>query len=118
MAEQDNSTAWDGPSAKDMIASHTLAQEIIQRHGGPYPVFDDECIEELRRFISDPSRAQHLLREMGIIDAEGNSTPAAKSSLTGHIMTRHGTDEPALTGDEIHALKEWFDNGGGKTPTA
>lgn len=110
MAQQNPPGAWVGPSGEEMIASHTLAKEIIQRHGGPYPVFDDISIMELRKFTNDPSRAPDLLQDIL------SSDPAAgKNSLSAHIIASHGTDKPILTGNEIQALEEWFNNGGGKT---
>ena len=119
MAQQETSTKWNGPSARDMIASHTLAKEIIERHGSDCPVFDDGRIMELRKFIDDPSKARDILQDMGLTDSDGQQPgdmAASKGSLTGLIMARHNTSNLVFTEDEIRALKEWFDNGGGKPP--
>ena len=89
MAQRNTSDAWDGPSAREMINTHTLAKEIIARHKAPCPVFDDKCILELRRFVQYPSQSRAMLQDMGMLDAEGDKLGAAasnKGSLTGYIM--------------------------------
>ena len=118
MALRNTSNEWTGPSVREMVASHTLAKEIIERHNDPCPVLDDSCIHELRQFVNDPSRAQELLRELDFLDSPGvkpGETVSSKGSLTGYIMATYGTDKSALTDEEILMLKEWFENGGGKT---
>ena len=118
MSQNNTSQVWTGPTAKDMIASHTLAMEIMQRHGSNEPVLDDFRIEELRKFVNDPLRANEMLQAMESAKSDGlhsDDATAGKGTLTGYIMAQHGTDKAALTEDEIHILKEWFDNGGGKT---
>jgi hypothetical protein len=110
-------TSWTGPSTKEMIATHTLAKEIIARHNDPCPVFDYSEILRLRRFVQDPSHAGSLLKEFGLQDAEGDKPGTAaqtKGSLAGYITATYGTDKSALTEDEVNILKEWFANGGGK----
>ncbi len=53
-----------------------------------------------------------------MLDEEG-AEPGSKAtkslSLTGRIMATWGTDKSVLTEGEVRALKEWFENGGGKT---
>ncbi len=118
MVLRNTSNEWTGPSVREMVASHTLAKEIIARHNDPCPVFDDSSILELRQFVDDPSRAQELLRGMAVLDPPGvepGETASSKGSLTGFIMATYGTDKSALTDEEILMLKEWFGNGGGKT---
>jgi hypothetical protein len=118
MAQRNTKNIWSGPSTKEMIATHTLAKEIIARHNDPCPVFDDSEILKLRRFVQDPSQAGNLLQEFGLQDAEGNEVGTAartKGSLAGYIVATYGTDLSVLTEDEVSALKEWFANGGGKT---
>ena len=118
MAQRNSSTKYDGPSAREMIDTHTLAKEVIARHNEACPIFDDYCILELRRFVQDPDSAQDFLRERDMIDEDGaklGSAASAKGSLTGFIMATYGTDESALTEEEVLELREWFDNGGGLT---
>jgi hypothetical protein len=120
MAESNTSAKWTGPSVKEMVAGHTLAKEIISRHNDPCPVFDASELAILRRFVADPTQAAAILREAGMADAEGEALGTAamrKGSLAGCIAAAHGSDKPKLTDDEIRALKQWFDNGGGKTAT-
>jgi len=111
MAQRNTSNEWTGPSAREMVDTHTLAKEVISRHNDACPVFDDKEIVRLRRFVQDPTQSKQLLQELDL--ADGGAWKAG--SLTGHIIETWGTDKSALTQDEIVALKEWFDNGGGKT---
>ncbi len=118
MSQQNTSGKWQGPSVQEMVATHTLAKEIMDRHKQAYPVFDDERILELRGFVQDPTSAKAFLRDHDMEDQSEN-TPGAvasqKRSLTGRIMATWGSDKSLLSADEVGALKKWFDGGGGKT---
>ncbi|KAH8889188.1 hypothetical protein GQ53DRAFT_221033 [Thozetella sp. PMI_491] len=121
MAQRNTSNEWTGPSAREMISTHTLAQEVIARHNDPCPVFDDDEITRLRRFVQEPTQARDLLREFDMLDTEGDSPGTAassKGSLAGYIIASYGTEKSALSEGEVRTLKEWFDNGGGKTTQA
>jgi len=111
MSERNTANEWTGPSAGQMIKTHTLAKETINHHGGRTPVFDDLEIIRLRRFVQDPTQAEQLLAELDLADGGAWRT----GSLAAHIIKTWGTDKSALTQDEVDALKEWYDNGGGKT---
>jgi hypothetical protein len=111
MPQRNTSDVWTGPSTREMIDTHTLAREVINRHNDPCPVFDDFEILKLRRFVQDPTQRLQLLAEF---DMDEDSALQA-GSLTGYIIATWGTDKSVLTEDEVTALKDWFDNGGGKT---
>ena len=53
-----------------------------------------------------------MLREMGLEDVEGAKE---KGNMPGYIIATYGTDSPVMTEEEVKALKEWFEAGGGKT---
>jgi len=118
MPERNSSNEWTGPSAREMIDTHTLAERIIAHHDDPCPVFDDRCILQLRRFVEGPEHSQEILREYGMEDQPGDKLGSGanrQGSLTGYIMATWGTDQSALTPDEVDMLREWFASGGGRT---
>ncbi|KAH8201453.1 hypothetical protein TruAng_004377 [Truncatella angustata] len=116
--QRNTSDVYDGPSPKQMIADHTFAQNIIERHMDACPIFDDRSILLLREFVQDPTSARSVLERYERLDTEGETfgTKATEAGdLAALIVVRHGTDEPYLTDSEVQSLKEWFGNGGGKT---
>ncbi len=117
-AARNTSTTYTGPSVHEMRTAHIFAREIMARHDDACPIFDDARILELRRFVRDPGAAREQLRDLGLADAEGQPAGAAarsRGSLTGLMIATYGTDESFLTEDEVRALREWFDAGGGRT---
>lgn len=112
MSQRNTSNAYTGPSVREMVATHTLAKEIIARHNDPCPIFDDQEILRVRRFVQDPSKAPEFLRQ---IDEELKGSENEGGSLARHIIATYGTERSALTEDEVQELKTWFDNGGGRT---
>lgn len=109
---RNTSDDYTGPSVKEMLATHTLAKEIIARHNDPCPIFDDENIAFLGEFVADPTAAQSLLEARGLTDEEKVRN---SRSLVAHVVARHGTENPALTDEELATLKQWFESGGART---
>ncbi|KAK6207532.1 hypothetical protein QIS74_12613 [Colletotrichum tabaci] len=97
---------YTGPSPREMIASHTLAREIIDRNNDPCPILDSEELALLSQFVAEPSRGAALLEARGLA-----GEPANSGSLVAYVVSLHGTDKAALTEEEIKTLKEWFKNG-------
>lgn len=115
---------YNGPTVREMVASHTLAQETMARHGtGDQAIFDDDNINQLRRFVQDPSSERSVVfgkLGMGSGD-DSNDVQAAIDkagggghSLAEYAVVAHGTDKAVLTDEEIVALREWFASGGGQ----
>ncbi|KAL2878566.1 hypothetical protein SGCOL_006036 [Colletotrichum sp. CLE4] len=106
MAAAVESAPYTGPSPREMIESHTLAQEIINRNNDACPILDSDELSLLSDFVKDPSQARALLETRGLTDE-----PTKSGSLVAYVISLHGTDKAALTDDEIKILKEWFENG-------
>src|SRR5690242_6046829 len=64
--QRNTSNDYHGTTPKEMIADHTLAEEIIKRHNDPCPIFDDPSILLLREFVQDPSKARALLQRLDL----------------------------------------------------
>ena len=62
------------PLTAQMLRTHTLAHEIVTRDKNA--VFDDEYLDQLERFVSDPSESnkQEMMAEFGWGD-DGGSRP-------------------------------------------
>lgn len=109
---------WTGPSPRDMITSHTLAEEIINRHDDACPVLGPSELVLLQRFVNNPATRNEILRDCNMEDDEGDH-PGMKAqrdhgSLAGFVVAKHtddGTHGPALTEDEIEKLRVWFSSG-------
>ncbi|EGY14636.1 hypothetical protein VD0002_g9093 [Verticillium dahliae] len=100
------STAYTGASGAEMLASHTLAQEIIARNSDADPVLDFEELNLLEHYVRDPSQAKEIL------DSKGYADEAQRAgSLVTHVISLHGTNTPGLHDGEIRVLREWFENG-------
>ncbi|CAK7207072.1 hypothetical protein SEUCBS139899_009880 [Sporothrix eucalyptigena] len=112
---------YTGPSAREMIASHTLAAETIARHGsGSQAIFDDDNIRQLRLFVTDPAAARaSVLAKLGFTEGDDTAAIIAKAasgshSLVDYAVVTRGTDKEALTDGEMETLREWFASGGGQ----
>ncbi|CAK7216213.1 hypothetical protein SBRCBS47491_002745 [Sporothrix bragantina] len=121
MASAATETPYTGPSARDMISSHTLAAETIARHGtGSQAIFDDENIRQLRAFVTDPAAARAaVLAKLGATADDDMAAVMAKVagggySLVDYAVLTRGTDKEALTDDEMDTLRAWFASGGGQ----
>lgn len=112
---------YSGPTVKDMIANHTIAENVIKHHHkAGNEIFDSSELALLRRFVNNPAARDLILADSGMSDDEqgqglGNRA-LRQGSLAGYIVARHGagTDDmpgPILTADEIATLKDWFASG-------
>lgn len=57
------------PTTRDMVSQHTLAHEVVTRD--KKEVFDDEHLDLLERFVSDPSCKKTMMEEFDWFDEEG-----------------------------------------------
>ncbi|KXH41267.1 hypothetical protein CNYM01_04626 [Colletotrichum nymphaeae SA-01] len=105
MAATGESAPYTGPSPREMMESHTLAQEIINRNNDACPILDSDELSLLSDFVKDPSQARSLLETRGLADE-----PTKTGSLMAHVISLHGTDKAALTDEEIKLLNRWFEN--------
>lgn len=101
----------------EQIRDHKLACSIINLHGTEDCVFDQANLDLLKRFTDNLSveNRDDILVELGWIDPEGERpgmTAVKKSgSLTGLLIARYGTEDPALDARDWELLKEWNDKG-------
>lgn len=101
---------YTGPSVQEMIANHTLADNIIKYHNNPDSdaILNRDNLATLLRFVNHPEDRDQILKDK---DASGAAEGKDfRGSLTGYIVLKHN-DEPVLTDDEIEKLKTWFDSG-------
>ncbi|ERS96711.1 uncharacterized protein SPSK_01307 [Sporothrix schenckii 1099-18] len=108
---------YTGPSVGTMINTHTLASEIIARHGtGAEAVLDDDNISQLRRYLDAPdSEKRAVLAKAGTDDLD---TALAKVREGGYTLVDYaaltrGSAKAAFTDDEEAALRSWLQGGGG-----
>jgi len=109
------STEWD---TKEQIRTHQLATSIINRHGedGSNYVFDAPSLETLRRFSLDPTSAtrKQIMQEEGWIESEEHDQgagAAAKGSLVGYAIVKHGSDDPVFDERDLELLRQWYVDG-------
>ncbi|ETI26565.1 hypothetical protein G647_03343 [Cladophialophora carrionii CBS 160.54] len=101
----------------EQIRDHKLACSVINLHGTEDCVFDQASLDFLKRFTDDISieNRDKILVENGWVDPPGarpGSMAARKSgSLSGLLVARYGTDDPALDERDWELLKEWNDKG-------
>ncbi|KAF1985129.1 hypothetical protein K402DRAFT_118555 [Aulographum hederae CBS 113979] len=118
---RDADSQWTGPSTGHMLRTHTLAAETIARAYDSWPIFDAQNLDYLERWVRDPSseNRQLLLEEKGIVDEAGakpGSAALEQGNLVGLCIARHGSDDEALTGEEIQTLRTWFEEEGDRIP--
>lgn len=107
-------STYTGPSAREMLDSHTLAKETIERANGPLHerIFDDAGLSRLRRWCADPSSKQKLLDEEKALNG-GGEEPEGKAqgnSLVCYLMTQSLAGNDLLTPQEMEQLNKWFES--------
>lgn len=105
-------TTYSGPSAHDMIQSHTLAKEIIARSNDAAPVLDASELSLLKRFIADPSSKDEMLKDLDMTDPAGSKAGAkaqGKESLVGYIIAQSVAGNEILSDEETSQLRAWFE---------
>ncbi|EXJ88587.1 hypothetical protein A1O1_05517 [Capronia coronata CBS 617.96] len=101
----------------EQIRDHKIACSIINLHGTEDAVFDQSCLDLLKRFTDDVSMANRndVLAEHGWIDGPGDrpgqQAVQQNRSLAGLLVARYGTGDPALDQRDWELLKEWMDKG-------
>ena len=101
----------------EQIRNHKLACSIINLHGTEDGVFDQPNLDFLKRFTDDISLQNRnaILMEKGWVDPSGSrpgeSAVRTGGSLSGLLIARYGTDEPAFDDREWELLKDWNDRG-------
>ena len=101
----------------EQIRDHKLVTSIINGHGTPDDaVFDNPSLELLQRFCANPTveTRDQIVNKNGWHDAPGDQPgeKAGKSGdLSGFLIARHGTHDPALDDRDIEMLKKWFEEG-------
>ncbi|GAB7345281.1 hypothetical protein MBLNU457_3644t1 [Dothideomycetes sp. NU457] len=100
------------PSVRDMVSSHTLATEIINRHDTDDSILDDGEMNLLRQWCLNPENAKNILEERGMLDATGTQPGTlaneSRGSLAGYCIATHGTERSVLTEDEFMLLQSYF----------
>jgi hypothetical protein len=98
-------TPYTGPSVPEMIANHSLAENIIKydSHSTGNSIMDDSELAILRRFVEHPGDRDDILKDEGIEDKDGGGL----RSLAGYIVMKHGKGD-LLNEIEIERLRDWF----------
>ncbi|KAJ9614215.1 hypothetical protein H2200_002351 [Cladophialophora chaetospira] len=108
--DADTSTDYTGPPPRDMIASHSLTDEIIARHNDQCPILGPSELILLNNYVHAPAQRLDILQANGMLDVEG-SRPGSRAhgshgSLVGYAMAIEYFDEQDIT-----KLKDWFGEG-------
>lgn len=106
-------------NTSQQIQEHKLACSVINYHGTPNEVFDDNEFDLLKRFTVTGNMSVEardaILQEKGWVD-EAGSRPGMKAatqsgSLAGFLIARSGTNDPALDDRDWELLRDWFERG-------
>ncbi|KAG4418508.1 hypothetical protein IFR04_008402 [Cadophora malorum] len=89
-----STTAYTGPSAREMFDTHTLSKEIIARANDPEPVLDASELALLKRYVNAP---------------EAKDKANGSGSLVKYIMIQSNAGNDLLSEEEIAELKAWLD---------
>ena len=115
--DADTSTDYTGPPARDMIASHSLTDEIISRHNDPCPILGPSELILLTSYVHAPVQRLDILQANDMLDVEGNRPGSraheAHGSLIGYALATEYFNEQDIT-----KLKDWFDEGHADQRTA
>ncbi|EME45675.1 hypothetical protein DOTSEDRAFT_23671 [Dothistroma septosporum NZE10] len=100
----------------EQIRDHKLVTSIINRHGTEDAVFDDRHLALLQRFCETPTidTRDQIVEENGWHDSAGDrpgEKAANEGNLSGFVIARHGTNDPAFDDRDIEMLKRWFEEG-------
>jgi hypothetical protein len=108
---------YSGPTVPEMLKTHTLAIETINRHAGPdsQRIFDGTNLRLLYRFVSDPSAKDTILKDEDLLDEPGQPVGQRANkvhrNLVGYLIAHHGTEGQLLDAREIDMLRVWFESG-------
>jgi len=109
MAQQ-ASKPYIGPSVSEMIANHSLADNIMKYHNNPDSdaILDRDDLATLSRFVHHPGDRDEILKDAGA--TEPADSTKYHGSLAVYIVLKH-KDNPVLSEDEMQKLRKWFDRG-------
>ncbi|KAL8779623.1 MAG: hypothetical protein Q9213_006852 [Squamulea squamosa] len=116
-SQSDSTTDYAGPSAREMIHSHTLAHNIITRHDDAYPVLGPSELVLLRRFVMAPDTHHEILKDCDMLENPPTGELPRQGSLVGYIIANYEESDGqaniklAMTAKEIADLKKWFESG-------
>ncbi|KAK4903573.1 hypothetical protein LTR49_026808 [Elasticomyces elasticus] len=100
---------YTGQSVPEMMANHTLAENIIKHHHSDFgnEILDGQEMSRLRRFVQNPQQERSsILSELNMSETQG--TGKYQGSLVGYVALKHGHGD-VITEDEIQKLKTWFE---------
>jgi len=108
MAQQE-SKPYTGPSVDEMIANHTLGDNIIKYHDSTgNEILDQHNLRTLSRFVNHPEDRGEILKDAGISDSQDSKE--FRGNLADYVVLKHKYT-PVLRDDEMVKLKEWFNSG-------
>ena len=84
-----STTAYTGPSAREMFDTHTLSKEIISRANDSEPVLDASELALLKRYVKGPEAKVDILKGLGSVDTDGKiieEKANGSGSLVKYIM--------------------------------
>lgn len=100
------------PSVHEMISTHTMAQNIIDRQNTADEILDSNNLALLRRFCDNPAAKDEILRDVDMLDGPnvepGTRANKQKGSLSGYCIATYGTDKSVLLDHELVLLRNWF----------
>ncbi|KAI8936884.1 hypothetical protein NX059_006120 [Plenodomus lindquistii] len=104
---------YTGPSVPEMLATHTLARNIIGYYDHPTSdrILDDTEMNLLYRFVAKPTLETRnaILTEQGI-DGSAAEMPKGDQSLVAYLIFEHGEGRQGMLNEgEIELLKGWFE---------
>jgi hypothetical protein len=73
---------YNGPMPKEMITSHILAKDIINRHNDPCPILDNASILLHEEFVKNLGDAQAILERAKVVD-EADRAPGTYARNAG-----------------------------------
>jgi hypothetical protein len=109
----DTTHEYTGPSARDMIASHTLTTEIIARHNEPCPILGAPELILLNKYVHSPDQRIEILREHDMVDGleeQGERLGTRAQRVYGSLVG-WGMINEYFNQEDVAELRKWFDEG-------
>ncbi|OBT51820.1 hypothetical protein VE04_08034, partial [Pseudogymnoascus sp. 24MN13] len=107
-------TTYSGPSAHEMIQSHTLAKEIVARSNDPAPVLDPSELALLKRFVTNSPSKNEILKDLDTTDpARGQPVPnpRTRAAWSATLLPSDTAEDIAIclaVKDQYADLTEWL----------
>lgn len=99
------SNPYNGPTAREMLDTHTFTKTVIDRHAlddRQQHVFDEANLAELRQWVEDPARAKQILAAKGLADPAAAQT---SGSLVSYLMAKSVEGEDLVTKEQFGAAQ-------------